>query len=322
MNRRRKGIIVFTLITAGSVASAIGGLTARRNWHRENPTGNPVFAQDPRAESTVKRPKKGYIAALYLTGELMSESKEYNHPWVMQTLDDITNDENCLAIMLYLDTPGGGVYEADEVYLALMKYKDAGKKVEVYMGPLAASGGYYIACAADSIWANRNTLTGSIGVIAGRSVDATSMLEKIGVKSETITAGRNKNMMGFDSPFTEEQRAIIQSVADEAYNQFTGIVSQGRNMPLDKVKELADGRVYTAHQAKEAGLIDSIGTWDEALEDLRKRIENESCKVITFRYERKESILDIVRGAAKGVKEPLSLVTQSNLMIRPAYLYR
>lgn len=240
----------------------------------------------------------------------------------MQTLDDITNDENCLAIMLYLDTPGGGVYEADEVYLALMKYKDAGKKVEVYMGPLAASGGYYIACAADSIWANRNTLTGSIGVIAGRSVDATSMLEKIGVKSETITAGRNKNMMGFDSPFTEEQRAIIQSVADEAYNQFTGIVSQGRNMPLDKVKELADGRVYTAHQAKEAGLIDSIGTWDEALEDLRKRIENESCKVITFRYERKESILDIVRGAAKGVKEPLSLVTQSNLMIRPAYLYR
>lgn len=317
MTRRRKGIIVFTLITAGGIASAINGLTAKRNWHRDNPTGNPVFAKDPRASAVVKRPNKDYIAALYLTGELMSGSKEYNHAWTMQTLDDLTEDGHCLGILLYLDTPGGGVYEADEVYLSLLKYKET-KKVCVYMGPLAASGGYYIACAADSIWANRNTLTGSIGVIAGRAVDATTLLEKVGVKSETITAGRNKNMMGFDSPFTEEQRAIIQSVADEAYNQFTGIVAAGRNMDIGKVRELADGRVYTARQAKEAGLIDNIGTWDDALSDLRKKVGNEECKVITFQYEKKESILDMVKGSVDSIVGPSSLLRPG----MPAYLYR
>lgn len=318
MTRRRKGIIVFTLITAGGVSSAIGGLTARKNWHRDNPTGNPVYAKDPRAETVVKRPKKDYIAALYLTGALMDGDKEYNHPWTMQTLDDLTGDVNCKGIILYMDTPGGGVYESDEVYLALMKYKEAGKKVTVYMGPMTASGGYYISCAADCIYANRNTLTGSIGVIAGRAVDATELLQKVGLKSHTITAGRNKNMMNYDSPLTEEQRDIIQSVANEAYDQFTGIVAQGRNLPIEKVKELADGRIYTAHQAQEAGLIDKIGTWDDALADLRQRIANEDCKVITFQYEKKESILDMVRGAVQVIRDPEAMWSSP----RPAFLYR
>lgn len=213
-----------------------------------------------------------YVARLYITGVIQEANETYNQEWLLNTIEDLENDANNVGIMLVIDSPGGTVYEADEAYLALRKYKNSGKEIWAYFKSMAASGGYYIACAADSIYANRNTLTGSIGVIFGPTFDATGLLEKIGVKSENFASGKNKGMLSFNSPVTDEQSAIMQALVDEAYEQFVTIVSQGRKMPLSEVKALADGRPYTANQAKKNGLIDNVGTLENAEDRMKERL--------------------------------------------------
>ncbi|MBP5452610.1 MAG: signal peptide peptidase SppA, partial [Treponema sp.] len=171
-----------------------------------------------------------------------------------------------------------------------------------YFESMAASGGYYIACAATKIVANRNTLTGSIGVIAGQSLDLTGLMEKYGVKSETIHAGKNKNMGNYNEPMTDEQRQILQSIADECYEQFTEIVANARKMSIDKVQELADGRVYTAKQALSAGLVDSIGSFDDAEKLMEeKEFEGEDYMVEDYKYERYPNFYDYLYGLSSKI---------------------
>ncbi len=236
-----------------------------------------------------------YIAEIYIEGVIESENSSYNQKWLLSVIKKLKNDEKNSAIALFINSPGGGVYEADEIYLALQDYKKTGKPVYAYMGPIAASGGYYIACAANKIYANRNTLTGSIGVISGQSFDLTELLDNLGIKSETIHAGKNKNMGNYNEPLSEEQREILQEIADECYEQFTGIVASQRNIPLDEVKQLADGRVYTAKQALNLKLIDGIDTWDNVLSLFNEDyfIEN-PCHFKTFKYERKKSFFEMM----------------------------
>ncbi|HAH63429.1 MAG TPA: signal peptide peptidase SppA [Treponema sp.] len=304
MSRKSKktGIVVFVVILI--ITAAIAGIGVYESTGSgTNATGNPALEPSQkriffRDAEPVRKLRKQYIAALYIEGTIEDANKTYNQEWLLSTINALIYDENNKAILLYINSPGGGVYQADEVYLALCDYKKTGKTVYAYMGPLAASGGYYIACAADSIYANRNTLTGSIGVIAGESIDATELLKKLGVKSETITAGKNKNMLNYNSPLTDEQRAIMQSVADEAYEQFTGIVAESRGMKPADVKKLADGRIYTAAQAQKNGLIDHIGSWDDAVSNLSERATIGTAKVITYRYKRSENFFDILSGAA------------------------
>jgi protease-4 len=152
------------------------------------------------------------------------------------------------------------------------------------MGSMAASGGYYISAAADKIVANRNTWTGSIGVTIGTIYDISGLLEKYGVKTQTITAGRNKAMGSFVEPLNDEQKAIFQSLVDDAYDQFAGIVSEERGIDINKVREIADGRVYTAKQANELGLVDFIGTFEDALQDMEKTYDLEGCEIVDVVY--------------------------------------
>jgi len=211
------------------------------------------------------RVKSDYISTIYITGMISEENRTYNQKWLLRQIKKSGGDPKNAGILLVIDSPGGTVYESDEAYLALKKYKKStGRPVYAYFGSLAASGGYYIGCAADKIFANRNTLTGSIGVIAGRFVDLTELMKKHGIKSETIHAGRNKVMGSFTEPVTEEQKKIMQSIADECYCQFTQIVSESRRLDIEKVRELADGRIYTANQAKNNGLVDDVMNFEEA----------------------------------------------------------
>lgn len=206
-----------------------------------------------------------YVAVVHIEGTIQEANETYNQEWLISTIEDLTYDDKNLGILLYIDSPGGGVYESDEVYLELLDYKETSEKpVWAYLGPMAASGGYYIACAADYIIANRNCLTGSIGVIAGQSVDFSQFLDKHGIKVTTFTAGSNKDMLGISVPVTEEQAAIMQSIADDSYNQFVGIVAESRNLTFKKAASLADGRIYTADQALNNGLIDDISRLEEA----------------------------------------------------------
>ncbi|HZK20413.1 MAG TPA: signal peptide peptidase SppA [Treponemataceae bacterium] len=206
-----------------------------------------------------------YIAILRIEGTIASKSEYYDQEWLLNTVRDLAEDEKNLGIVLDINSPGGAVFETDEVYLALMDYKNqTNKPIVAYFEQIVASGGYYIACAADYIWSNRNTLTGSIGVVSGQSFDLSRFFEKHGIQYSIFTAGKNKDMLGIASPVTDEHRIIMEDIANECYLQFCTIVSNSRNLSLEQTKVLADGRIYTATQAKKNGLIDTIGSLNSA----------------------------------------------------------
>ncbi len=213
-----------------------------------------------------------YVARLYITGVIEEANETYNQQWLLDTIESLENDDRNIGILLVIDSPGGTVYEADEVYLALRKYKNSGKELWAYFKSMAASGGYYIACAADSIYANRNTMTGSIGVIIGPTFDATVLLERLGIKATSFASGKNKGMLNYNEPLTEEQKNIMQSLVDECYEQFVSIVAQGRNKSIAEVKALADGRIYSANQAKQNGLVDAVGSLENAQDRMLERL--------------------------------------------------
>lgn len=261
--RLRKSLMVFGCIIVGIVILALIG----------NGIKNTMFGQEK--DIAANGP---YIATLYVEGSIMSGQSDtfglpvgYQHNWTLNKIDEMIADSNNQGLILFVDSPGGGVYESDELYLKLKEYKDkTGRPVYSAMGSMAASGGYYISAAADKIFANRNTWTGSIGVTIGTLYDISGLLDRYGIKTETITAGRNKAMGSSVEPMTEEQKAIFQSLVDDAYDQFTGIVAEERNLSLPDVKALADGRIYTAKQALDLGLVDDIGTFKDAVDDMRE----------------------------------------------------
>ena len=162
----------------------------------------------------------GYIASVKISGVIEESNEFYNQAWLLNIINKLKNDSSNVALALFIDSPGGNVYQSDEIFLALKDYKESKKPLYVYMGQMAASGAYYISVASDKIYANRNTLTGSIGVIAGHSIDATEFLSKIGIKSTTIHSGKNKTMMNYDEPLTEEQIKMISGFVETVYLSF------------------------------------------------------------------------------------------------------
>jgi protease-4 len=255
-----------------------------------------------------------YIAVLKIEGTISVKSDGYDQKWLLDTIDKLIDDNSNQGIILDINSPGGTVYEADQAYLALMDYKHkTGRPIIAYFEQLAASGGYYIGCSADYIWANRNTLTGSIGVIAGQSYDLSKLFEKYGITYNLFTAGKNKGMLGIASPVTEEQRNIMEVIANECYLQFCTIVSNSRHITLKKVKAIADGRIYTAHQAQVNGLIDYIGSLDDVDNWTKKLIGDTEKNIKYVWYEPKEDS-NILKSFLHSASTALSLInTQTNL---------
>lgn len=244
-----------------------------------------------------------YIGIIHLEGTIEVENKSYNQKWILNTIENLKNDKKNAALIVLINSPGGAVYQTDEVYLSLLDYKATGRKIYIYQGPMAASGGYYISCAGDKIWANRNTLTGSIGVICSQSFDLTEFFKKMGIKSETFYTGKNKNMLNYNEPVTEEQRNIMKNITAECYEQFCTIVSQQRNLSKKDVYKLADGRIYTAAQALSNGLIDNIGPIDNMIYQLKMELNIPNAKTINFVYQRKDSFYDLFVTKSKEYKQ-------------------
>lgn len=241
-------------------------------------------------------PSKDYIAVVKVEGTINSEptttmfgeSTGYDHPATMKYIDKLIADDKNKGILLYIDTPGGEVTASDDLYLKLMKYKeDTGRKIYCYFASQACSGGYYISMASDEIYANRNCWTGSIGVIISLS-NMKGLYDKLGIQEINITSGANKAMGSSGEELTEEQRTILQSLVDEAYNQFVGIVADGRKLDVNKVKQLADGRIYSANQALQNKLIDGTATY----EDYKAKVESEVGEGILF-YEKDDTQLSL-----------------------------
>ena len=252
-------------------------------------------------EESYEIPDSDYIARIGIEGELTSSNDDgylssgstYYHQFTLDAIDDLIDDSNNKAMLLFVDTPGGGVYESDELYLKIREYQEETKRpVYVAMGSMAASGGYYISAPADKILANRNCWTGSIGVTLGTQFDISGFLKKNGITAENLTSGKNKAMGSYVEPMTKEQRQIFMSLINEAYDQFVGIISEGRSMSIEEVKKIGDGRIYTAQQAQNLGLIDGIATEEEATKMLKDENDLKDCEVVNIENYTESSWLD------------------------------
>lgn len=205
-------------------------------------------------------------------------------------------DPKVKAILFEIDSPGGGVTDADEIYRELQQFKSshADRKLVVLVHDTAASGGYYIATPADLIIAQPTAIIGSIGVIL-QTLNIQSLSEKIGVTDTTIKSGKNKDLLNPFHPVDPEQRAFLQKTVDAMHSRFVELVAAGRHLPKSKVLPLADGRIFTAEQARQHGLIDHIGYWEETVAHTAELLGVEQIFVVS--YQSKKGLLGNLLGA-------------------------
>ncbi|KGG14219.1 signal peptide peptidase SppA (protease IV) [Prochlorococcus sp. SS52] len=172
-------------------------------------------------------------------------------------------DREFPALLLRIDSPGGTVGDSQEIHAALLRLREKGCHIVASFGNISASGGVYVGVAAEKIIANPGTITGSIGVIL-RGNNLSKLLEKIGIKFETIKSGLYKDILSPDRALSPEERSLLQSLIDSSYEQFVTAVAEGRKLNKEDVKSFADGRVFTGTQAKQLGLIDDTGDENDA----------------------------------------------------------
>ena len=198
----------------------------------------------------------------------------------MEDIVRFKEDDAIKGVIVRINSPGGSVGPSQEIYQELKKLA-AKKKVFISAGGVCASGGYYIASAGEKIYANPSTITGSIGVIMEQVV-AEELLKKVGIQPNTIKSGKFKDV---GSPFRkmqDDERAYFQKILDSIHEQFMNDVAEGRKMPIEQVKKLSDGRVYTGTQAKELGLVDGIGTFYDTLDNMKKDLGIKDKPVLVY----------------------------------------
>jgi protease-4 len=212
------------------------------------------------------------------------------------TIDELkgyVKDSSIKAIVLRVNSPGGGVVPSQEIFDEVKKAV-ATKKVIVSMGSVAASGGYYISAPATMIIANPGTITGSIGVIM-EVPNFKGLFDKIGVRSEVIKSGRHKDMASVFRGIGPEERKIVQGVMDDVHDQFIQAVAEGRKMPVEQVREIADGRIFSGNQAKKAGLVDDIGDLEYAIATAAKMVGIKGEPEVVTKKE-KHALLELLKG--------------------------
>lgn len=200
----------------------------------------------------------------------------------MDELNYVKEDDGVRAVILRINTPGGGVVESAEIHDKIVEIqKEAKKPVYVSMGSMAASGGYYIAAPAKKIYASPETLTGSLGVIM-QGINYSGLAEKYGVEFVTIKSGPYKDIMSGSREMTEDERKILQEMIDNSYEGFVKVISEGRGMTADEVKAIADGRIYDGRQALELNLIDGFGHLENVIDTVKKDENLANAQVIQY----------------------------------------
>jgi protease-4 len=251
------------------------------------------------------------IALIKIEGVILDSTE------TIEELQRYKDSSGIKAIILRINSPGGGVVPSQEIYEEVRKIREEGKKtVVVSMGTVAASGGYYIASASNRIVANPGTLTGSIGVIM-ELANVEGLFKKIGVESVVIKSGRNKDV---GSPFRKmrpEERAILQRLMDDVHTQFIEAVAEGRGLAEDRVREMADGSVFTGRQAKELGLVDEIGNLQDTVR-LTADIVGIKGEPRLVESRKRGSLLDLLRneflGRLPGIQLPQTGVSLKYLL--------
>ena len=206
----------------------------------------------------------GVITSSHTTSSILSEGNGGTDQ-LIKDLHAAAEDNSVKAIVMRINSPGGAVTATEEVGEEMNKIRDNGKPIVVSMGDTAASGAYWLSACADKVYANPTTVTGSIGVYMPYS-NWEELYQKIGIRQDKIKSGIHKDILSSDRPMTPEEHQMLQAIVDELYNGFVDVVAKGRHMDRDRVKQLADGRIYTGKQAKELGLVDELGNYYDALD--------------------------------------------------------
>ncbi|MET3575382.1 signal peptide peptidase SppA [Bhargavaea ullalensis] len=216
----------------------------------------------------------GAASPLFATG--------YNHQAFMEQLDFIRDDKSVKGVVLYVDSPGGGVLESSDIRDKIVEVQEE-REIPFYvsMGGLAASGGYYISAPADKIFAHKETMTGSIGVIM-ESINYGEFADKHGIDFVTIKSGKYKDILSPSREMTGEERAMLQEMLNDSYERFVDVIEDGRGMSEAEVKKWADGRIMNGRQAIEAGLVDETGRLEDAVAAMRK--DHDLGKAELFEY--------------------------------------
>jgi protease-4 len=251
---------------------------------------------------------KNRVGVIEIEGEISSSKK------ALKDIAEFKKDKDLKAIVVRINSPGGAVAPSQEIFEAI---RDLGKtkKVVASMGSLAASGGYYIACAAEKIYANPGTLTGSIGVIF-QLPNVEGILKWAGVEMRVITAGKLKDV---GSPFramSPEERSYFETLLKDVHGQFIGAVAEGRKLKPEQVEAFADGRVFTGHQAKEAKLVDELGGINDAVAAAAKLAGLSDEPEVQYPHEEKSFFKELMGDDAKTLVRELTPMPSAGLFYR------
>lgn len=263
-----------------------------------------VFVSPAPEEEEVSLGTGDKIALVELEGVIVTSQD------IVKELKKFRDDKSVKAIVLRVESPGGGVAASQEIYEEVKKIRDGGKPIVVSMGSVAASGGYYVSCGSTKIVANRGTLTGSIGVIS-EFFRFDPMLDKVGVSVNTIKSGKLKDAGNPFRKMTDEDRKYFQDLMDEVHQQFISVVEHERKIGHDTVVHLADGRVFTGDQAVSLRLVDTIGTYEDAV-GLAARLAGIRGKpTIVREHKHRPTFFDVIFGQSKvsdlfGLKDEIA----------------
>jgi len=268
-------------------------------------------------------PEKKKIGVVYIDGMISFPpdttglyKRFHGTEYIISQLKKFQKDDNIAAVILRINSPGGTVAAVQEIYQQVQNLKKAKKKVVASIGDIAASGAYYIACAADKIVANHGSLTGSIGVIMSVP-NIGGFLEKIGVRVNIIKSGKHKDIGSFLRDMSEEEKGLLQGVIDNAYSQFFNVVAKNRTkIKKEELMKIADGRIFTGEQAKQTELIDELGTYEDAIKLTTKLANIEGEPVIVEEEKPLKLLFDFIE-----IKSPITKLEEDATKVLLEYRY-
>jgi protease-4 len=293
---RRLTVVVATVLVFIGVAALF--LMFGTSMGRSGDGGGPLFG--PR------------VAVVDLEG-LIAETDD-----IVRELRHHRDNPSIRAVVIRINSPGGVVGPTQEVHDALLRVRQAGKPVVASLGSVAASGGYYVAVAADQIYANPGSLTGSIGVIM-QMANVDALMKKVGVDYVVVKAGQFKDLGNFSRPLTPEERRVIQALLDDVHGQFIEAVAKGRKLDRSAVVQFADGRVFSGTQALGLKMVDALGGLEEAIEAAAKLAKLPMPPPVE-RPRRRFSLIDLIRNELGLTVPSMLFAPQVPMFKTPLYL--
>jgi protease-4 len=302
---------VFLLVVIGSVTSS--GI---------NGAATQSFSPGNIREKMIRKGDDGVgtIAVINVIGVIDGNGSPQDGSGMMARVSEqirvAVEKSDVKAIILQIDSPGGGLTASDLVYNEILQARSKGKHVVSWASSTMASGGYYIAAASDGIMASPTAMIGSIGVIM-QHYQISELMERLGVKVDPITSGEHKDLGSMFREMTPEERAFLQETVDHAQNRFVDIVAKGRGMVPDDVRKYADGRIFTAEMALEAGLVDKVGYMDDAISWTEELVGVKGMRVVA--YKRVVTFADLVAESGRiAAREATREIVRQTMETTPA----